>query len=79
MRTAANATIIKFSRVKGTGVAAKFAMSGVTKLIWAFSCTGNTRLGFHDSNFGTAKVDFSCRTAPSSQPSPDYEEDEQSD
>ncbi|CAI5980102.1 unnamed protein product [Closterium sp. NIES-64] len=74
--SADTSTIIRFSRVKGTGVSAKFNPTGVSKLIWAFSCTGNKRLSFHDNNFGTAKVDFSCRTAPSSQPSLDYQEEE---
>ncbi|CAI5507796.1 unnamed protein product [Closterium sp. Naga37s-1] len=74
-KTADSSTIIRFSRIKGTGVAAKFASTAVSKLIWAFSSTGSSRLNFHDNNFGTAKVDFSCRVAPSSDPSPDIEEE----
>ncbi|CAI7826525.1 unnamed protein product [Closterium sp. NIES-54] len=58
-----------------TGVAAKFASAAVSRLIWAFSSSGSTRLNFHESNFGTAKVDFSCRVAPSNDPSPDLDDE----
>ncbi|CAI5470822.1 unnamed protein product, partial [Closterium sp. Yama58-4] len=58
---------------QGHGGVAKFAPAAVSKLIWAFSSTGSTRLNFHDNNFGTAKVDFSCCNAPSSEPSPDID------
>ncbi|CAI7815173.1 unnamed protein product [Closterium sp. NIES-53] len=33
-----------------TGVAAKFASAAVSRLIWAFSSSGSTRLNFHESN-----------------------------
>ncbi|GJP86960.1 hypothetical protein CLOP_g16920 [Closterium sp. NIES-67] len=74
--TATNDTIITFSRYKNSGVYARFPMVGLTKLIWAFSNSGSPSLAFHGDSYGTAKVDFSCRYAPSSKAEEDYEDED---
>ncbi|CAI5503629.1 unnamed protein product [Closterium sp. Naga37s-1] len=60
MLTSNGGTIMKFSRVSGDGGAVPVNVAGVNTVIWAYSQSGSTALGFHGRNDGATSVDFSC-------------------
>ncbi|CAI5968579.1 unnamed protein product [Closterium sp. NIES-65] len=60
MLTSNGGTVMKFSRASGDGGAIPVDVAGVNTVIWAYSQSGSTALGFHGRNDGATSVDFSC-------------------
>ncbi|GJP29831.1 hypothetical protein CLOM_g19924, partial [Closterium sp. NIES-68] len=50
----------RFSRSSGDGGAIAVNVAGANTIIWAYSESGSTALGFHGRNDGATSVDFSC-------------------
>ncbi|GJP29828.1 hypothetical protein CLOM_g19924 [Closterium sp. NIES-68] len=60
MLTSNGGTIMQFSRSSGDGGAIAVNVAGANTIIWAYSESGSTALGFHGRNDGATSVDFSC-------------------
>ncbi|GJP80017.1 hypothetical protein CLOP_g10260 [Closterium sp. NIES-67] len=63
-------TIAAFTRSTGDGASIGVDVAGVNSLIWAYSAGGSKTVAYHNSNYGSADVDFSCDASSSATPAP---------